>query len=200
MQSQRRTQAERSASTRERVIQAVVDCIVEEGIQNTTAARIAKQSGVTWGAIAHQFGDKNSVFLAVVERNLELYSADLESAPSLKKLSPSQRVSVLVDRSWEHINQPSSLAFTEIVLYGRSHPNEELGAQREKLTAKLTKEVWDYYFGDLEIEPALLEKVRNLTSATMLGMSIQGMLGPHKHSFRNEIATLKETVSHLLSF
>ncbi|NIV48010.1 MAG: TetR family transcriptional regulator, partial [Gammaproteobacteria bacterium] len=63
------TQAERSALTRETVIQAVVDCIVEEGINAATAARIAERSGVTWGAIVHQFGDKDSLLLAVVERS-----------------------------------------------------------------------------------------------------------------------------------
>ena len=73
----RRTQEERSATTREKVIQAAIDCIVEEGLHNTTAARIAARSGVTWGAIAHQFGDKDSVFFAVVERNADIYQRHL---------------------------------------------------------------------------------------------------------------------------
>ena len=68
----RRTQEERSAATREKVIQATIDCIVEEGLHNTTAARITAHSGITWGAIAHQFGDKDSVLFAVVERNGEI--------------------------------------------------------------------------------------------------------------------------------
>ena len=37
----RRTQAERSAGTREKVIQAVIQCIAEEGLPNASAARIA---------------------------------------------------------------------------------------------------------------------------------------------------------------
>ncbi len=188
----RRSQAERSATTREKVIQTVIDCIVEEGIQNTTASRIAKRSGMTWGAIVHQFGDKDSVFLAVVEHNLERFALGMLETPQSQSKPLTERVSVLIDMSWEHINQPCSHAFTELVLYGRSHPNGKITTTQEELTLNLTKKVLRSFFGYLDIDAKTLETARNISSATLLGMSIQGIISPsRKPRFKKEITALK---------
>ena len=52
----RRSHAERTAETRQRVIDAVVESISEIGFQRTTAAEISRRAGVTWGAVQHHFG------------------------------------------------------------------------------------------------------------------------------------------------
>jgi len=57
----RRTQAERTAATRERILAAVVESIAELGIQRTTASEIARRAGVTWGAVQHHFGAKHGI-------------------------------------------------------------------------------------------------------------------------------------------
>jgi len=198
--TQRRSQAERSATTRDRVIQAVIECIVEEGIQNTTASRIAKRSGVTWGAIAHQFGDKDSVFLAVVEHNLELFSLGMvESLPSQNQ-TIEDRVSLLIDMTWTHINQPYSRAFTELVLYGRANPDGQITTKQEEMTFKLTKQVWNSFFGDFGIDAKILDTARNITSAALLGMSIQSMIAAAKQPrFKNEIDALKKAIVSMLA-
>jgi AcrR family transcriptional regulator len=192
--TKRRTQAERSASTREKIIQAAIDCIVEEGVQNTTASQIAKRSGVTWGATAHQFGDKDSVFMAVVEHNLDLMSKRMLDSLSLKKHSPRERVELLIDQSWEHCNIPSSLAYTQLVLLSRNNPDSKIKDRQAQLTAEQSKMIWDHFFGDLDIDPQALETARNLVYATLLGMSIQGMVGKRKPQFRRELAALKKFV------
>ena len=192
--AKRRTQAERSASTREKVIQAVIDCIVEEGVQNTTAARISQRSGVTWGATAHQFGHKDSVFMAVVEHNLDLMSKRMADSLSLEKHSPRERVELLIDQSWEHCNIPSSLAYTQLVLLSRNDPEGKLRDRQAQLTAEQSKAIWDHFFGDLAVDPQALETARNLVYATLLGMSIQGMVGRRKPQFRRELDALKKLV------
>ena len=47
----RRTDAERTADTRERVMTAVVETISDVGFNRTTAAEIPRRAGVTWGAV-----------------------------------------------------------------------------------------------------------------------------------------------------
>ncbi|MBW2313227.1 MAG: TetR family transcriptional regulator [Deltaproteobacteria bacterium] len=54
----RRSQAERSAETRTRILAAVIDSIADVGLQRSTAAEIACRAGVTWGAVQHHVGDK----------------------------------------------------------------------------------------------------------------------------------------------
>ena len=68
---QRRTRAERSGESRQRVIEAAARCVAEEGFQRTNLALVAKRAGLSIGAIQHHFGDKTSVLTAVVERGFE---------------------------------------------------------------------------------------------------------------------------------
>jgi AcrR family transcriptional regulator len=196
--SRRRTQAERSARTREKVIQAVVDCIVEEGINNATAARIAERSGVTWGAIAHQFGDKESLLLAVVERSFENLSRSLYESLAEGSKTPRERVSLLVDETWRRLNAPSFRAFLEIVLNSRNATDRTLKTRQEDIVVTLTRDIWSDLFGELGVDPGVIDTARKLTFATLLGMAIQGMLGPRKPRFSREIATLKQSVLHML--
>jgi AcrR family transcriptional regulator len=195
----RRTQSERSALTREKVIQAVVECIVEEGLPNTTAARIAQRSGVTWGAIVHQFGDKDSVLLAVMERSFESLSENLQESLAKGPMSVRDRVSLLVDETWKRFNDPSFHAFLEIVLHGRTAGEGKLKSRREDMIVALTKQIWSDLFGDLDVASNTVDTARKLTFATLLGMAIQAMIGPRKPHFTRELETLKENVLHMLA-
>lgn len=194
----RRTQAERSASTRERVIRAVLDCVAEEGLANTTAARIAERSGVTWGAIVHQFGDKDSLLLAAHERSHGDLCTSLTEASSSKAMSPRERVSLLIDETWKRMDSPNFRAFLQIVLDNRSGLDESLKARREKMVVALTKQLWAHLFGGFGIDPRRIDTARKLTFATLLGLSIQAMIGPRRPRFTQELQTLKDTVLHQL--
>lgn len=194
----RRTQAERSAGTRERVLQAVVECIAEEGLPKASAARIAERAGVTWGAIVHQFGDKESLLLAVVERNIDDLERGISEAAAARRFTPRERISLLIDRSWLHINQPSSVAFTELLLYGRCRPQGTIRRRQAGMTFASTRRIWQELFGDLHVDQRRLASARTLASATMLGLSIQGLLEPVRPSFARELEALKTMIAELL--
>ena len=81
--------------------------VTPSGVAGVSAA------GVTWGAIVHQFGDKDSLLLAVVERGHEAFSAELESV-RVGKPSPRERVSIFVDETWRHLNEPSWRAISAV--------------------------------------------------------------------------------------
>jgi AcrR family transcriptional regulator len=67
MEVKRRTQEERSAATRGALIVAARRLWAERGYAAVGTPEIAKASGVTRGAMYHQFADKAALFLAVVE-------------------------------------------------------------------------------------------------------------------------------------
>jgi AcrR family transcriptional regulator len=193
----RRTQSERSALTREKVTQAVVDCIVEEGLQNTTAARIAQRAGVTWGAIAHQFGDKDSVLLAVLERSFANLGRNLESLGAGRR-SARVRASLLIDETWRRLNDPSSRAFLEIVLQSRPDTDRKQKSRHEEMIVTLTKRLWTDLFADLDLDPKMLDTARVLTFATLLGLAMQAMIGPRRPRFTRELEVLKRNVLQML--
>ncbi len=67
----RRSQAERTAETRGRIVGAVVESIREVGLQRTTAAEVSRRAGVTWGAVQHHFGGKDGMLEAVLEHSFD---------------------------------------------------------------------------------------------------------------------------------
>jgi AcrR family transcriptional regulator len=69
----RRTQAERTAATRARLLEAGRRLFASDGFAAVSTQAIVAAAGVTRGALYHQFGDKTGLFAAVyeeVERDL----------------------------------------------------------------------------------------------------------------------------------
>lgn len=67
MEAKRRTQEERSATTREALKAAARRLWAERGFADVGTPEIAREAGVTRGAMYHQFADKTALFLAVIE-------------------------------------------------------------------------------------------------------------------------------------
>ncbi|GAB2994568.1 TetR/AcrR family transcriptional regulator [Mycobacterium bourgelatii] len=67
MEIKRRTQEERSAATREALITAARTLWGQRGYADVGTPEIAKEAGVTRGAMYHQFADKAALFGDVVE-------------------------------------------------------------------------------------------------------------------------------------
>ncbi|OBK46571.1 TetR/AcrR family transcriptional regulator [Mycobacterium kubicae] len=67
MEIKRRTQEERSAATREALISAARKLWGQRGYADVGTPEIAKEAGVTRGAMYHQFTDKAALFGAVLE-------------------------------------------------------------------------------------------------------------------------------------
>jgi AcrR family transcriptional regulator len=63
----RRSQADRSASTREALIRAARPLFAEHGFAGVATETIVAAAGVTRGAMYHQFADKTGLFAAVFE-------------------------------------------------------------------------------------------------------------------------------------
>lgn len=64
---ERRTQAERSATTRSALVSAARQLFAEQGYAGTGREEIAARAGVTRGALYHHFDSKADVFSAVVQ-------------------------------------------------------------------------------------------------------------------------------------
>jgi AcrR family transcriptional regulator len=89
MAANRRSQQDRSAATRDSLIQVARDLFAQHGYAAVGTETIVRQAGVTRGALYHQFTDKADLFAAVVEaveaevtgRIGELVGASGESDP-----------------------------------------------------------------------------------------------------------------------
>ncbi|MGY4710861.1 TetR/AcrR family transcriptional regulator [Mycolicibacterium sp. CBM1] len=71
MEPGRRTQSERTALTRGRLLDATIECLVAYGYAGTTTHRIAELAGVTRGGQVHHFRSKVDLVAAAVEHLAE---------------------------------------------------------------------------------------------------------------------------------
>ena len=60
-------QAQKSAMTRDRILDATINCFINLGYTNVTTAKVASTAGVSRGAMLHHFPSKTELIQAAVE-------------------------------------------------------------------------------------------------------------------------------------
>ncbi len=116
----RRSQAERSADTREKLIQAAITCLHRTGYSATTISTVADEAGVSRGAITHQFPAKTDLMLAVVDAAFEQDAAFYRDA--VTGMEPGQFLVDLPELMWSVMSRPGGIAVMEVMLASRSDP------------------------------------------------------------------------------
>lgn len=76
----RRTQQQRSDSTKAELVAAARELFAARGYQAVPADEIVRAAGVTRGALYHHYGDKQGLFRAVVEELEREVTAEVEAA------------------------------------------------------------------------------------------------------------------------
>jgi AcrR family transcriptional regulator len=102
-QKVRRTQADRSAATREALVAAARRLFAAQGFAEVSTDAIAAEAGVTRGALYHQFADKIALFDAVldtVEAEIAARLADEAAAAAVSDPVEGMRQAV---RAWLEI-------------------------------------------------------------------------------------------------
>ena len=78
--SERRSNPERTAEMRRRLLAAARSLFVERGYADTGTPEIVSAAGVTRGALYHHFADKQALFRALVEDEAAAVAAEIEAA------------------------------------------------------------------------------------------------------------------------
>lgn len=119
---QRRSQAQRSAEMRTRLLDATVDCLVKYGYSGTTTPRIAEMAGVTRGAQVHHFGSREDLLLAAVEHlALKRMSA---AVPRFGEgvTKSADLIGTLLDIAWDLHGDEYFIPVVELWVAGRTDP------------------------------------------------------------------------------
>ncbi len=191
----RRSQAERRATTRARILAAVVESIAEVGFQRTTAAEIARRAGVTWGAVQHHFGGKDGILLAVLEDSFRRFS-DLIQEPGAGE--PLQdRVARFVAAAWEHFGSDHYRSTFEILLHYLPDESEQQGPTLQVQMLRL----WDDLFGRLFPEAPVPKRrlLERYALAVLSGLATtQALAGSAAEPPALELSLLTDTLTREL--
>lgn len=102
-------------ATRARVLDAVVQCILENGHYGASSNAVARYAGVTWGTIQHQFGTYQGLLLAVVQDRWQRLTTHL-SATEVSGDSLEERLATVMDALEAHYGSPEHLVVSQIML------------------------------------------------------------------------------------
>jgi AcrR family transcriptional regulator len=115
----RRTQAERSAAMRTRLLDATIECLVTFGYAGTTTPRVAERAGVTRGAQIHHFRSKEDLVVAAIE-----HLAQQRAQAAIREFGRVQAsddpVSTVLDFLWEAHQGPMFVATVELWVAART--------------------------------------------------------------------------------
>lgn len=118
----RRTQRERRDSTRLKLLDATVECLVELGHARTTTLAVAQRAGISHGALFKHFPTKAELLGAAVEhlfpRLIAEYRSELEELPALAHAG--DRVAQAIERLWSIYQRPELLAAIELYVAART--------------------------------------------------------------------------------
>lgn len=114
---ERRTQQERTAATRTRVLEATLASLIELGYSATTISRVQERAGVARGTLLHHFPTRASLLVAVVE---DVAARRLLVLTDHAEQSAEGGWDGAVDLIWGDLQSPVFLAVLELWLAART--------------------------------------------------------------------------------
>lgn len=168
--------AERSAKTRHKVVQATLDNIYERGIQASSTTEIVKRAGVSRGAMLHHFPTKEQLIATAVEKLLEeeiaLIRREAEAFASKEKT-----IDDFVDFLWERFS--GRLFMITIDFLSSARTDDKLREAVIPISLHFhdsLNEIWMQFFPHKKMSSDQIQKLLNTTLCLMRGMGIQTVI------------------------
>ena len=189
---ERRSNVDRSATTRRHILEATVRCLETGGYGAVTNIRVAQAAGVSRGAMMHHFPTRQDLIVATVEYaygKLRDYRIAM-----LSKLEPGlPRYRALIDLAWATARMPEGMACNEVRIGSRSDP--EIRAAVTPIMSKISDD-YGRLVSRLAREAGLEAnaEVQGLTATTAMAarsLAINTFTYPREQMIGNVLFTLK---------
>lgn len=197
----RRSQAERTASMRARLIDAAVDCLNRLGYSATTLSTIAEAAGVSRGGMLHQFPSKVDLMLAVVAY---ASGADERSHQPPALNDDDDKLAYFMSRTettWTVLIQEPAMAKLEIMMAARS--DKVLAAKLPDMFNSIEQNrrlrMWELA-QEIGIEDRdAIEAMVGLHMAAMRGLAMELLVTGDRAQVERSFALLKAYKETLIS-
>jgi AcrR family transcriptional regulator len=194
-----RRQADRSAATRAKVIAAARDILCAQGYSGATMHAIRDATGMSLGAIQHQFSTKAKIMAAVAaefsEYRVRLYADAIRSGST-----PKESMSNLIDANFRMVSRPEMAAVLEIHLARRSDPelDREVGPSSQRFDRRVR--LWGHFIlkaAGIEDDSAY-RSLQLLNNAVTRGLTVEYIRSPHNPIIEQAVLTWKTQLLGLM--
>jgi AcrR family transcriptional regulator len=188
----RRTQRERSAAMRSRLLDSAADCLFELGFSGTTTIVVAARAGVSRGAQLHHFPTKERLVTEAVrhllaKRLAEFREAFAELPDGVDK--PAAAIEIL----WRKLSGRTFYAWLELVVAART--DSALQVAMAEIAGHFLDEVRataNEFFAPLDGAPLPFEIVPIYALTLMQGLALDRIMWPADDArFEVVLSTLK---------
>jgi AcrR family transcriptional regulator len=195
----RRSQDQRRAETRGKLLDATIQSLLEVGYVATTTRRVADLAGVSQGAQTHHFPRRVDLMAAAVERLAAQRIAELRELATRFPAATDERLEAIIDLLWADF---SSSTFTVFVkLWVAAADDSELYArlvavehQLVGAISQLTREL----SGELAQRPHWERRVQ-LALAAVRGLALTEQFEPRGRSHRDLWPAIRPALLDVLS-
>jgi AcrR family transcriptional regulator len=177
--SGRRTNVERTATTRARLLDATVTSLAERGYAATTTTEVSRRSGVSRGALLHHFPSRQELVLAAVEHVVERRIEEVR-AVGTRVPDGAHRVDMALELLWTTMRGPTFSACFELIVAARTDPGlraavAEMGGRLDDGILAAAAELFPPPSG--EMERFTFDSLIRLVFAVLYGLAFQSFTG-----------------------
>ncbi len=191
----RRTQADRSAETRVQLITAAVTLLHKIGFAGVTTANIAKEAGVTTGALHHHFPTKFELLFTVYDHLAERV---LEGFTKQENLATNGRLNVpeLVRYFWGVYGDPEYWAIWEILIGTRTDADARPQAVSDRMDAiREVRYRWLESHVDMGEAKKEIFELLEFTLIAIRGLSLERLFHKEEAYFERHLQTLISVIA-----
>lgn len=171
-----RTQQERSERSRELLLDATIECLVELGYARTTVNEICLRAGLSRGAQQHHFTTKAELMTNALEHLFARLGQQFVTAT--EQLPPGrERITKGIDLLWRAYSGTLSTAAVELWVAARTDP--ELRRSLLPVDRALGHATLEFYrrVVNNEVDEQRLQTVLLLTVNLIRGLALDAMIG-----------------------
>ncbi len=197
MRTMRRTQAERSETTKRKLIEATVRCLIRDGYNGLTTPKICADAGVSRGAMQHQFPSRSDLVRATIEHVFrerllffrETYRSEQSAPPEGSAPTEGSLLTSLVDAA---AAPEGFVPWLELTVAGRTDPEirEAIASVTQQMRAETLRVAGELGFTQWSRVAWALTFVD--------GLAIQELAAPDPTRRRAVLEVMEEAMASLL--
>jgi len=175
--TQRRSQEERSADTRKRLLDASIECLLESGYAGLRTTTVCERTGLSRGALLHHFPTKQDLVIEAVGHLVARMGAE-SLAEGAEVAAGTDPLDHMFNVIWANFRQPLFHAALEVWTASRTDPTLHASLYRSERTRGSGMARWYAALAGSAAKHPAFADVLQLTLHLMRGMALQRLIRP----------------------
>ncbi|WP_151708929.1 transcriptional regulator BetI [Acinetobacter brisouii] len=171
---------------REQIMTAAFAVIAQEGLTNTTMAKIAKQADLSTGIVSHYFGDKQGLIDACMRELLNVLLRKTEDYKAEAQAEPQSQIRAIIDSNFDASQTTSQAMRVWLEFWSASMHMPELHRLQRVNDQRLYSNLHHHFLQLLSKEQA--DVAARGMAALIDGLWLRGCLSSQQEEFDRELA------------